>query len=39
MLSRNPRGFVEELLKGLNSWLERKGFRSLVEAVGYIHKA
>ena len=39
MLSRNPRGFVEELLKGLSGWLERKGFRSLVEAVGYIHKA
>jgi len=38
MLSRNPKAFVEELLKGLSSWLESRGFRSLRDAVGYIHR-
>lgn len=39
MLSRSPRAFVDELLRGLEDWLERKGFRSIREAVGYVHRA
>jgi len=38
MTARNPREHVSNLLKELENWLERKGFSTLEEAVGFIHK-
>jgi len=38
MTARNPGEYVSNLLKGLENWLERKGFSTLEEAIGFIHK-
>lgn len=39
MSARKPKEYLDSLLRSLENWLERKGFSSLEEAVGFIHKA
>lgn len=39
MSARKPKEYLDNLLRDLENWLERKGFLSLEEAVGFIHKA
>lgn len=38
MRVRKPREYLNNLLRELESWLEKKGFSSLEEAVGFIHR-
>ncbi|MEM0026122.1 MAG: tRNA-dihydrouridine synthase [Zestosphaera sp.] len=38
MRARKPGEYLNNLLRGLEDWLERKGFSSLEEAIGYIHR-
>ena len=38
MSVRKPREHIDNLLRGLEEWLTRKGFSNLEEAVGFIHR-
>jgi len=38
MTARNPKEYVSNLLKELENWLDRKGFSTLEEVIGFIHR-